>query len=299
MNAVLDAGWRAAVYCLRPRVIALSMAPLVVMLLLGWGLAHFYWEPALAWTRGTLGDWPLLARVWGWLGLGGGGTGVNDVLAKFMLVLGVTPLLVLLSVTVVAGLLSPALTRLVAQRRFPLLERKHGGTLFGGVARSLAATLVAFLALLVSIPLWLIPPLILVLPPLIWGWLTYRVLSFDALAEHASTEERETLLARHRVWLLGIGVVCGYLGTAPSIVWASGLLFAAAFVVLVPIAIWIYMLVFAFSALWYAHYCLDALATLRQRRALVDGTQQPQVLPQLPPAESLTALPSRGVERQP
>jgi hypothetical protein len=60
-------------------------------------------------------------------------------------------------------------------------------------------------------------------------------------------------------------VLCGYLGAAPSIVWASGLLFAAAFFVLVPIAIWIYTLVFAFSALWFAHYCLDALGNCAQR----------------------------------
>jgi hypothetical protein len=44
-------------------------------------------------------------------------------------------------------------------------------------------------------------------------------------------------------------------------------LFAAAFFVLVPIAIWIYTLVFAFSALWFAHYCLDALHELRANRA--------------------------------
>ena len=67
--------------------------------------------------------------------------------------------------------------------------------------------------------------------------------------------------------LMGVGVLCGYLGAAPAIVWASGLLFAAAFFVLVPIAIWIYTLVFSFSALWFAHYCLDALAQLRMQRA--------------------------------
>jgi hypothetical protein len=121
-------------------------------------------------------------------------------------------------------------------------------------------------ALVVSMPLWLIPPLVLVLPPLIWGWLTYRVMSFDALAEHASPEERATVLRTHRLPLLCIGVLCGYLGAAPSIVWASGLLFAAAFFVLVPLAIWIYTLVFAFSALWFGHYCLDALAQLRAQR---------------------------------
>jgi hypothetical protein len=65
------------------------------------------------------------------------------------------------------------------------------------------------------------------------------------------------------MWLLGIGVFTGYLGAAPSILWASGALFAAAFVILVPLAIWIYTLVFAFSSLWFAHYCLAALEKLR------------------------------------
>ncbi|MBC7437733.1 MAG: hypothetical protein H7332_16890, partial [Bdellovibrionales bacterium] len=56
-------------------------------------------------------------------------------------------------------------------------------------------------------------------------------------------------------------------GMAPTMVWASGALFAAAFVVLVPVAIWIYTLVFAFSSLWFSHYCLAALQQLRQEAA--------------------------------
>ncbi len=163
--------------------------------------------------------------------------------------------------------MAPPLTRLVADRRFPTLEQKKGASFFGSVFRSLGLTVLALLALVVSMPLWLIPPLVLILPPLIWGWLTYRVMSFDALAEHANAEERDALLRVHRLPLLGVGILCGYLGAAPSIVWASGLLFAAAFFVLVPLAIWIYTLVFAFSALWFAHYCLDALAQLRAQRA--------------------------------
>jgi hypothetical protein len=39
--------------------------------------------------------------------------------------------------------------------------------------------------------------------------------------------------------------------------------FAPAFIILVPVAIWIYMLVFAFASLWFAHYCLAALQALR------------------------------------
>jgi hypothetical protein len=62
---------------------------------------------------------------------------------------------------------------------------------------------------------------------------------------------------------LGMGVVTGLMGAAPSLVWASGALFAAAFVILVPVAIWIYTLVFAFSSLWFAHFALAALQALR------------------------------------
>ena len=127
----------------------------------------------------------------------------------------------------------------------------------------MGSTLAALLALLVSIPLWAIPPLVLVLPPLIWGWLSYRVLAFDALAEHASAQERRVVFRKHRMALFAMGVVSGFLGAAPSLVWASGALFAAAFVLLMPAAIWIYTLVFAFSALWYAHFCLAALQSLR------------------------------------
>jgi hypothetical protein len=98
-------------------------------------------------------------------------------------------------------------------------------------------------------------------------------MAFDALAVHASSEERHEIFRRHRMALLGIGLFCGYLGAAPSLIWASGALLAAAFVILVPIAVWIYTLVFAFSSLWFAHYCLAALQTLRAERAAVVATE--------------------------
>jgi hypothetical protein len=160
-------------------------------------------------------------------------------------------------------MMMPALVNLVARRRFPDLERRHGASFVRGAFWALGSMLLAIFALLISLPLWLIPPLILMLPPLIWGWLTYRVMSFDALADHASDDERRLILREHRVWLLVMGVVTGYLGAAPSLVWASGWVFAAAFPILIPIAIWIYTLVFAFSSLWFAHYCLAALRQLR------------------------------------
>jgi len=274
MRILLDSFWRAVAYCMHPRVIVLSLLPLVLMVALAGGLAYVYWDAAVAWTREALDAWPLLASFWGWLERVFPGD-VRGVLAPLVVVFAATPVIVLVSLLIVAGVMTPALTRLVAVRRFPGLEEKKGASLLGSVLRSLGLTVLAVIALVVSMPLWLVPPLVLILPPLIWGWLTFRVMSFDALADHASKEERETLLRTHRLNLLGIGVLCGYLGAAPSIVWASGLLFAAAFFVLVPLAIWIYTLVFAFSSLWFAHYCLDALARLRAARAAADGDVVP------------------------
>lgn len=266
MRLLLDSFWRSVAYCMHPRVIVLSFLPLALMVVLATILGYFYWDAAVAWTRGALDAWPLLSSLWNWIGQLFS-SNVTAILAPLVVVLAVTPLIVVVSLLVVASLMAPALTHLVAERRFPALERKKGASFIGSVARSLGLTLLAMLALVVSMPLWLIPPLVLILPPLIWGWLTYRVMSFDALSEHATPEERNALLRAHRMPLLGIGVLCGYLGAAPSIVWASGLLFAAAFFVLAPLAIWIYTLVFAFSALWFAHYCLDALARLRTQQA--------------------------------
>jgi Etoposide-induced protein 2.4 (EI24) len=155
---------------------------------------------------------------------------------------------------------------LVAERRFPKLERKNGASFAGSVTWSLSSTVLAVIVLIISIPLWFIPPLILILPPLIWGWLTYRVMSFDSLASHASVDERKALMKQHKGNLLVIGIISGFLGAAPSLVWASGAMFAVLFPVLSCVAIWIYTLVFGFASLWFSHYCLAALAEMRKEK---------------------------------
>ena len=273
MNLLFDSFWRALAYCLRPRVIALSFLPLFLMVGLSLGVGYFYWDLALDWVRRMIEASALIDTVAGWLqslGLGG----LKSVLAPLIVIFAVTPLIVVVSLLVVALMMTPALTSLVAEKRFATLERKHGSSFFASLMWSLLATMSALLALVVSVPLWLIPPLILILPPLIWGWLTYRVMAFDALAEHASSEERREIFRRHRMALLGIGLFCGYLGAAPSLIWASGALLAAAFVVLVPVAIWLYTLVFALSSLWFAHFCLAALQALRAERAAASAVPE-------------------------
>ena len=269
MKQLFDSFWRAAAYCVHPRVILLSLLPLVLMAGLALGIGYFFWVPAIDAVRGSFESWAILKTMIGWLE-GWGLTNLKTVLAPMVVVFLSTPVIVVLSLLLVAAFMTPAMVSLVANRRFPLLERRHGGSFFGSGFGALWATIAALVALLLSIPLWFVPPLVLILPPLIWGWLTYRVMTYDVLAEHASADERRELVRRHRKTLLGMGVLTGYLGAAPSIVWASGAIAIVFAPVLVPVAIWIYTLVFAFSALWFAHFALAALQALRREREAVE-----------------------------
>ena len=299
MNLLLDSFWRAAMYCLHPRVIALSILPLVIMAALSLGLGYFFWDDTLAAIRSNLESYEMVSRMVRWLeslGL----SSLRLVLAPALLLALAIPVIVIASLLFVAVFMTPAMVSLVAERRFPGLERKKGGSMLTSVVWSLGSTVVAAIALLISIPLWLIPPLILILPPLIWGWLTYRVMSYDALVDHASADERKQIFKDNRMSLLAIGVLSGYLGAAPTLIWASGAMFVAMAPILVPLAIWIYTLVFAFASLWFSHFTLTALEQLRRQKVLLAQSlpaqpaieliadDTPAQTPRFPPAGSHT-----------
>lgn len=262
MRDLIDAFWRAAMYCLYPRVIVLSLLPLLLAAGLAVGLSLLYWDPAVAGVRAALDGWGFVAAVFGWFA-SIGVEGVRDALAPVLVVAVAVPAIVIVSLLLVAVLMTPALVTLVAKRRFPALERKRGASMLYSIAWSLGCTILAVVLLVASLPLWLVPPFVLVLPPLIWGWLTCRVLGHDVLALHASAVERHYILRRQRWALLAMGIFCGYLGALPSMMWAlsaATLIFAP---LLVLASVWLYTLVFIFAALWFAHFALAELQRLR------------------------------------
>lgn len=283
MNLFVDSFWRALAYCLHPRIIALSFVPLLLMLVLCGAVIYYFWEPALLGLREWLPHWALLEGLLRWLDRMGLAD-LRSVLAPLLLLLLTLPLVVVLSLLAVSWLMTPSMVTLVAQRRFAALERRHGGSFWHSVLLGLGLSVLAAVALAVSMPLWLIPPLVMVLPPLIWGWLTYRVMVYDVLAEHASRQERAQIVRRHRFWLLAVGVLTAYLGAAPGMVWAIGAMAIVLAPLLVPLAIWIHTFVFAFSALWFSHFCLAALADLR------DESSRPPVMTRPVSVPEATAL---------
>jgi len=263
MPLLFSSFWRAVSYCFMPRVIVGSFVPLALMMAAIVGVGYFYWESGVAQITVWLQDTELTQGALGWLD-SVGWSGLRTVVAPLILLFAFTPIVVVITLLLVATFMTPVMLNLVASRRFARLEKRHGASVFSSVLWSAVSTVAAIGLLVASIPLWFIPPLILFLPPLIWGWLTYRVYAFDAHADHASRFEREQIFKRHRLNLLIMGVTTGYFGAAPSLLWASGAVFIAMAPVLVPLAIWIYTLVFAFSSLWFSHYCLAVLDGMRQ-----------------------------------
>ena len=277
MKLLLGSFWRAVAYCLHPKVIALSLLPLLVAGAATLGAGFLFWESAIASVRATLEHWSLVNSMLEWMS-SMLGPGFRTGIAALIVIALTIPVVVAFTLVLVALWITPAIVTLVSRRRFPLLERRHGGSWWLGLFASLAYTVGALLMVMITLPFWLVPGLALVLPPVIWGWLTARVMGFDALAEHATAPEREAILRAHRWPLLIMGIICGFLCGVPSMIWTLSM----QFIILAPFimvgVIWLYTMIFTFSALWFTHYGLAVLASLRAAETAMRAVQ-PAVAP--------------------
>lgn len=261
--AVLRAWGRAVAAQLHYRMLLLTLWPFLVALIL--------WSALMWWGLQTLVD-----LVQAWFVAHGGFQTAGEVLALFGLLAFkamvvpllamwlLLPLMIFTSLLCIGLLAMPLITRHVGARDYPQLERRKGGSLVGSLWYSLSSFVIFALLWLLTLPLVLIPPVSLMVQPLLWGWLTYRVIVYDALAEHADAQERKWLIRSHRGSLLLIGTVAGLFGAAPGLLWLGGVLSVLLLPLLAGVAIWLYVLVFVFTGLWFQHYCL---AALQQHRA--------------------------------
>ena len=262
MVLLISSFWRAVLYCLHPKVILLSLLPLLFAMGTSGLLAYFFWQSAQEALLGMLDASVFVTTLAAWLAAVGL-PALKAMLAPLILIVVLTPLVVVCTVLLVSTLMTPGLVRVVASRRFPELERRHGASFVASLGWALISCALALAATIFTAPMWILPPLVLLIPPAIWAWLTYRVMAFDALADHASSAERQTILANHKSALISMGFVVGFLGATPSLLWSMGLMAIAMAPLLLPLSVWLYTVVFVFASLWFVHYCLAALEALR------------------------------------
>lgn len=263
MRAVARSYGRALRSQFSGRMLLLSVLPLVLSVALWGGLMWLWLQPLLDWLQATFADYggfKVSSSVLGMLGLGMLKAMAVPLVAMLLLL----PLMIGTSLLFMGVVAMPAIARHVGLRQFPRLERRHGGSLAGSVAVNLGAIVVFAVLWLVTLPLYAVPPLALLAQALLWGWLTARVMGYDALADYASRDERRALLRRHRWPLLAIGTVSGLAGALPGLAWIGGALMSfVLFPFLAALSIWLYLLIFIFTGLWFQYYCLQALEDQR------------------------------------
>lgn len=274
MRSVLIAFGRAVLSQLHFRMLMLTVMPFLLSILI-WGIALWIGlQPMIDWLHAWFAahdSFRIAGDTLSWLGLGA----LNAVLVPLIAMWVLLPLMILTALIFVGTMAMPAIIRHVSSRDYPSLEKRSGGSLWGSLWIS-TLSFVVFAALwIVTLPLNAIPPLTFVIQPLLWGWLTYRVMAYDALADHASDEERKELLREHRWPLLAIGAITGTMGAAPTLLWLGGALSVIFFPLLAAVSIWLYVLVFVFTGLWFEHYCLEALAHHRGASRMRAGSVIP------------------------
>lgn len=264
MQEVLRALGLSITGIFHPRILWLSVRPFIVAALI-WGIAlWFIWDPILEGVRTFLTtsiftNW--IQSVMDQVGWEGTRTFISPFFAVVMLMpMIIITLLVIVSFTSVDGVVK----HLVRRKVYADLKELHGGSVLGSFFYSIWSTLLCLILVVLTLPAWWVPPFFAVIPPLLWGWLTMRLMCYDVLARHASVEERAYLLKQNRWRLLGMGVVAGLLGAIPSFLWVSSIFLLVLFPVISIFMIWIYTIVFIFAALWFANYLLYALKNLRQ-----------------------------------
>jgi uncharacterized protein involved in cysteine biosynthesis len=228
----------AAVRDLRePRVLALALVPPLVAIIawaaLVWALADDWARWVAEWIATT--SWLAWLRDWGIASILVWASGIAAFAA-------LAPLMLVVAVLATELLAMPVIVPLVAERGYPRLERRRGGTAAGSVWNAVTSiTLFAFLWLL-SLPLWLTGIGALLLPALISALFNQRMFRYDALAEHASAAEYRAVLRASGGRLYALGLALAALYYVPFVN------------LLAPIL----------SGLAFTHLCLGELARLRR-----------------------------------
>ena len=212
------------------RIIAVVFAPLFAAAALWAVVGWFAWKPLAHWLGATLGG---SADGWSYFASG--------FAAALLLMLAA----VVTALVAIAVLAMPVIVATVAERDFPEIAKRHGGTFAGSLVN-------ATVAVVVFLPLWLLALLLLFLPPVyvavslcLNAWLNQRLFRYDALALHAGAEEMREVIGGARGRLLLLGLVLAPLSVVPVVN------------LLAPI----------YAGVAFTYLCLDELARLRARGA--------------------------------
>lgn len=237
MNDVIKAYGSAFRSLSHPRMLALTIWPMLIALALWIGLAWWYWDNWSQWlgaaiTGSYAGEW-LSQHTLDWL---------VHYSALLMLLIMIAPMILVTAVLIAAVVEMPLIVDFVSTREYPTLEKLHGGTVLGSLGNALVALTVFASLWIVTLPLWLTGVLAPVLAIALSAYLNQRLFRYDALSDHASAEEYRIILESSGRRMYVLGALLGVLYFVPLLN------------LLVPVL----------SGLAFTHFGLARLAELRR-----------------------------------
>ena len=238
MEEILDALGRALKSLLHPKMLVLTLWPMLLSMLFWFGLAWLFWgswQEHLRLLSSEFGIETHLAQ-WGFVWLA-------HWLVMALLISLLLPAIYVTALIFAAIFAMPVIVKFVAGRDYPHLEMKHGLTLAGSVWNALAAGLLYLVLWVITLPMWLIPFGALVVPTMLSAWLNRRLFAYDALSEHASREEYTEVQKAGGGRMLVMGALLGFVHLIPILNFFT------------PIYI----------GLAYTHFCFAQLKLLRAR----------------------------------
>ncbi len=223
---VLGALGYGLIHAFHPRMLWLMVWPMLVALVI-WGVAAVvlwmrlaislaavlkqWLEPALGFIRLDFGDATLIA-------------------AHVILFLLFVPLVYVTALLILGIFGMQKMVDYVAERSFPQIERRHGGSVAGSIGNGLAAIGGMLGLFVLSLPLWLIPPLWPLIPLAVLTWGNQRLLRYDALAEHADSAEMTRIFRERRGGLYTLGFLLALLAFVPLVQFLGPVVFGLAFI---------------------------------------------------------------------
>ncbi|WP_413587418.1 EI24 domain-containing protein [Bdellovibrio sp. HCB274] len=223
------------------RLLLLTFVPPILGVIAVFLVFFFYWG---SWTVGLEG---FLQGLWPfqWLHDFTGFEGYVDAVAAIVLVLLFIPACFLLALILVSIFVLPLALKWIADKDYPHLEKKRGGSLVGSLWNTLYASALFVFWFCLTLPLWLLPAGAVLVPLSLTSWLNKKVFLYDVLQDYASEEERHAIEGMEAKPLFGMGLIIGIFSYIP---------FALFFL---PV----------FAAICYTHYGLNALTVLRAKKS--------------------------------
>lgn len=240
LSAVGVAFKRALATQCHPKMLMALFLPFIIALLGAIILLWAFWTPLTDWLNVQAAEWDIINQVDQWL-VAIGLFSIKLYLIPILAVGILLPLSGILGLIIAAVFVMPIVLRHLEKREYKGLVRQGEFSTAVGAWNAIWVGGLFALGWIVTMPLWLIPPLPLVLTIFWWAFAFTRMLRVDAIVEHANAQERRLVWRRHnrQLWLIG---------------------FVLALVNLFPPA-WLVLPVF--SALVFAHFSLEALRQLR------------------------------------